>query len=92
MTTAIVQGFDLSIFLPLGIISALLAIRRNGIGFILTTINILFLSVLMAALSAKVFFMAAAGQNVIPVIFLIPSIALIALLLSGMLLKLVVDK
>lgn len=85
-TTLIVQGFDLAIFLPMGLVSAILALRKIPAGTIFTTIYIVFLAILMVALSAKVCFMAQAGQNVIPVIFIMPTIAVMAIILSIVLL------
>lgn len=86
-TTLIVQGFDLGVFLPLGFVSAILALRKSVFGNIFTTIYIIFLSILMTALTSKVIFMAYSGANVIPVIFLMPTIAIISSMLSFLLLK-----
>jgi len=86
-TTFIVQGFDLGIFLPLGFISALLALRKNNYGNIFTTIYVVFLSLLMTALTSKVIFMANAGANVVPVIFIMPTIGVFSSILSFQLLR-----
>ena len=86
-TTLIVQGFDLGLFLPIGFVSGILAIRRNALGYLFATIYVLFLCLLMSALTAKVLFMARAGYPVIPVIFIMPTILLVALLFSAALLK-----
>jgi len=86
-TTMIVQGFDLGIFLPLGVVSAILAIKREIWGVIFSTIYVIFLSILMCALTSKIIFMANAGANVIPVIFMMPSICLISIILSVLLMK-----
>jgi len=86
-TTLIVQGFDLGLFLPLTFVTGFLAIRRNKYGFMFTPVYIIFLSLLMIALSSKVFFMAGAGINVIPAIIIIPVITLISILFSFLLLK-----
>jgi hypothetical protein len=86
-TTLIVQGFDLGIFLPMGFVSALLALRKNNFGEIFTTIYIVFLSLLMTALTSKVIFMANAGANVVPVIFIMPAIGIFSTILSFQLLS-----
>ena len=86
-TTLIVQGFDLGLFLPMTFVSGFLAFKKNIHGYLFTVISILFLSLLMIALTSKVLFMANAGQNVIPVIFIIPTICLTAIGFSVLLLK-----
>lgn len=86
-TTLIVQGFDLGIFLPLGFVSALLALRKNNFGNIFTIIYVVFLSILMTALTSKVIFMAYAGANVVPVIFIMPTIGIFSSILSFQLLR-----
>lgn len=92
-TTLIVQGFDLSLLLPIAFVVGILAIRKNIFGFLFTPIYMVFLSLLMIALVSKILFMADAGQNVVQVIFIIPAIALTAITFSMMLLrKIVPDK
>lgn len=86
-TTLIVQGFDLSLFLPMGVVSGILAIKKNPYGYLFTTIYVIFLTLLMTALTSKILFMLNAGANVIPVIFIMPTISLISLILSVLLLK-----
>ncbi len=86
-TTLIVQGFDLALFLPIGFVSAFLAMKKSNFGNFFTTIYIIFLSLLMTALTSKIAFMANNGANVIPVIFIIPTIAIISIVLSYLLLK-----
>ncbi|MDD4362824.1 MAG: hypothetical protein PHD33_01250 [Atribacterota bacterium] len=86
-TTLIVQGFDLGLLLPIGIVSGVLALKKSGYGYLFTTINLIFLSILMAALTSKILFMANAGYNVIPVIFIMPTICLISAFLSFFILK-----
>jgi len=78
-TTLIVQGFDLGLFLPSAFVSGWLARRGNRLGYLFTLLQAVLLSLLMTALVSKLLFMAAAGQNVIPVIFLIPVIDLAAI-------------
>lgn len=86
-TTLIVQGFDLGIFLPLGFVAALLALRKNNVGKVFTIIYVIFLSILMAALTSKIIFMANAGANVIPAIFIMPTIGIFSSILSFQLLR-----
>lgn len=78
-TTLIVQGLDLGLLLPMAFVVGFLAIKKNFYGQYLTAIYVIFLSFLMTALTSKILFMANAGQNVIPVIFIIPTIGLIAI-------------
>ncbi|MCC6550691.1 MAG: hypothetical protein IT279_11540 [Ignavibacteriaceae bacterium] len=85
-TTLIVQGFDLAIFLPLAVVSGLIAVNKVLYGYLFTTIYMLFLSILMLALVSKILFMASAGANVIPVIFIMPTLAAIAIYFSWRLL------
>jgi len=86
-TTLIVQGFDLGIFLPMAFISGYLVIKKNIYGYLFTPVYMIFLTLLMVALVSKLLFMAAAGSNVVPVIFIIPSIAIISIIFSILLLR-----
>lgn len=86
-TTLIVQGFDLGLLLPIAFVVGILTIRKNRFGFLFTPIYMIFLSLLMAALVSKILFMAGAGQNVIPVIFIMPTIALTSITFLVMLLN-----
>lgn len=78
-TTLIVQGFDLALCLPVCFVSGLLLIRQKPIGYLAATVTVIFLPLLMTALTAKVIAMAHAGVNVIPVAFIIPSFLLLSL-------------
>jgi hypothetical protein len=86
-TTLIVQGFDLGLLLPIAFVVGILAIRKNRFGFLFTPIYMIFLSLLMSALVSKILFMANAGHNVVPVIFIMPTIALLSITFSIILLK-----
>ena len=86
-TTLIVRGFDLGLLLPIAFVVGYLAVKKNNYGFLFTPIYMVFLSLLMTALVSKIIFMAEAGQNVIPAIFIMPTIALIALIFSVLLLR-----
>lgn len=86
-TTLIVQGLDLGLLLPLGFVAGLLIINRKPIGYLAATVYIIFLSILMSALTAKIIGMALHDVNVIPAIFIIPVINLIAIYCVIILLK-----
>ncbi len=72
-TTLIVQGFDLGLLLPLAFVSGLLFIQKKPLGYLAVPTYIIFLSILMTALTAKLIAMAMSGVNVIPAIFIIPA-------------------
>jgi hypothetical protein len=86
-TTLIVQGFDLGLLLPISFVVGILAIRKNNFGYLFTGVYVIFLSYLMLALTSKIIFMANAGENVIPVIFIMPTLALIAITFSVLILR-----
>ncbi len=73
-TTMIVQGFDLALLLPLSIISGSLLYKKTEAGILLGIIYMVFLSILMTSLTAKIIYMGILGQNIIPVVFIIPII------------------
>lgn len=77
-TTLTVQAFDLSLFLPISFVSGLLLIRKHKFGFLMAPVYLVFLSLLMTALIAKIVAMALAGVNVVPAIVIIPCIALVS--------------
>jgi hypothetical protein len=86
-TTLVVQALDLSILLPASFISGVLLIKRNPYGYKLASVYIIFLAILMTALTAKVIAMRSLGYNVIPVIFIIPVFNACALVLAGITVK-----
>lgn len=86
-TTLIVQGFDLGILLPLGIVAGVLQLRNMRWGFLLMPTYLVFLSILMIALTAKIIFMAHVGVNIIPVVFIIPTITAFSIFLLISLLR-----
>jgi len=86
-TTLIVQGFDLGLLLPIAFVSAILFLKRKPIGYLLTPVYLIFLSILMTSLSGKIIAMASIGINVLPVIIIIPLINILAILCSFLLLK-----
>jgi hypothetical protein len=81
-TTLIVQGFDLGLLLPIGFVIGLLSYRKKETGYFYIITYMVFLSLLMTALISKLGFMAGVGANVIPPIFIIPVICIIAILFS----------
>jgi len=86
-TTLIVQGFDLGLLLPIGFALSYLTFKKQPQGYLGITIYLVFLSLLMLALTSKVLFMWRDGQNVVPVIFIMPLISLIAGLFSFNIIK-----
>jgi len=86
-TTLIVQGFDLGLLLPASFISGFLLLKKRSGGYLAATIYLVFLSVLMTALSAKIIAMAAHGAEVIPVIFIIPTINIITIICSVLMVR-----
>lgn len=86
-TTLIVQGMDLGLLLPLAVVSGTLLWQKRPWGYLLGPVYLIFLSLLMTALTAKVIAMGIMGYNIIPVIFIIPTFALAAILCSAALLK-----
>lgn len=79
-TTLIVQGLDLALLLPIGILAGVLFIRKRPFGFLLAPVYFVFLSLLMVALTAKVIAMAWLGQHVVPAIIIIPTFGIIAII------------
>lgn len=75
-TTLVVQGFDLSLFLPIGFLSGLFFIKRKAFGYVCAPVYFVFLSILMTALSAKIVAMTLVGVNAFPAILIIPVINL----------------
>jgi hypothetical protein len=90
-TTLIVQGFDLGLLLPICFVSGWLAVRKNIYGYLYVIVNLILLVILMTALVSKIVFMANAGQNVIPVVFIIPVIDLLAIIFSFLLIRNISD-
>lgn len=86
-TTLIVQGLDLAILLPLAFVSGVLMIQKRPFGYLLGPIYLVFLSLLMIALTAKVIAMGVLGQNIIPAVFIIPAFALISIICAVLLMR-----
>jgi hypothetical protein len=86
-TTLNVQAFDLSLFLPISFVAGLLLGRKNKFGYLIAPVYLVFLSLLMTALIAKIIAMAMTGVNVFPAIIIIPCIALAAIVCGVILIK-----
>jgi hypothetical protein len=78
-TTLVVQALDLAILLPAAFISGRLLYRRTNEGMRAGVIYVIFLTVQMTALTAKVIAMGVLGYSIIPVVFIIPTFNLVAL-------------
>ncbi len=79
-TTLIVQGFDLGLLLPVSLVVGLLLYKKRPAGLLFGTVYIVFLAILMTALTAKIIAMSLNDVNVIPVIFIIPTINVVTIL------------
>lgn len=86
-TTLIVQGMDLGLMLPLSIVSGILLFRKKTAGYLLGPVYLIFLSLLMTALTGKIIAMGINGYNIIPAIFIIPTFTIVAAICSASLLK-----
>lgn len=78
-TTLIVQAIDLAILLPASFIAGLLLIRKAKYGLLLAPVYLVFLSLLMTALTAKIFAMKLLDYNVIPAIYIIPVLTIFSI-------------
>ena len=86
-TTLIVQGLDLGLLLPLAAVSGVLLWRRTGWGILCGTVYLVFLSLLMLALVAKVIAIGLVGGEIIPVVFIMPATALVTIICAVMMLR-----
>jgi hypothetical protein len=86
-TTLVVQGLDLALFLPASFIIGLLFFRKKPLGYLLAPVYLVFLTILMTALSAKIITMSDLGYNVVPAIFIIPAFNLSSLICTVLILK-----
>jgi hypothetical protein len=75
-TTLIVQGLDLALLLPLCFVSAILFLKRRPMGYLLAPVYLVFLTLMMMALTAKIIAMGMLGQEIFPVIVIIPTFML----------------
>ncbi len=86
-TTLIVQGLDLGLLLPLCFVSAILLIKKRPMGYLLAPVYLVFLSILMTALVAKIIAMGLVGATIIPAVFIIPAITLFTIICTVLMLK-----
>lgn len=86
-TTLIVQGFDLSIFLPIAFVGGLLLTKKARFGYLISSVVLVFLSFLMTALVAKIIAMAMADVNVIPAVIIIPVFLALSIIFAVVLYK-----
>jgi hypothetical protein len=78
-TTMIVQGMDLALLLPLSFVCGSMLRRGLPLGRLLGRVYLVFLSILMIALSAKILAMGLSGVNIVPAVFIIPGTALVTI-------------
>jgi hypothetical protein len=71
-TTMIVQGFDLALFLPLSLIVGFDYIKRRSPADLLAPVYMVFVSLQMLALLAKIVWMRAIGVSAGPALIIIP--------------------
>jgi hypothetical protein len=86
-TTLIVQGLDLALLLPLAFLAGWLFIQEKPLGYLLAPVYVIFLSILMAALTAKIIAMGILGQNIMPAIIIIPLFTLAAISCSVLIIR-----
>jgi len=86
-TTLPVQGLDLGLLLPLSFYSGLLFVRKDPRGYLLAPVYLIFLSILMTALTGKVIAMEMNGYPAGPALAVIPLFMLASWGLSAALLS-----
>ncbi len=86
-TTLIVQGLDLGLLLPLSFVAGLLIIKKRPFGYLLAPVYLIFLTLLMSALIAKIIAMGTVGANIIPSVFIIPCIWVVTVICAVLMLR-----
>lgn len=87
-TTMVVQAFDLSIYLPISFLSGFFIFRKKQIGYLMAPVYLIFLVILMASVTAKVFSVNASGIAVNPQqLFIFPIFTLISVICSYLVFK-----
>lgn len=76
LTTLVVQGYDLALFLPPSLLAGAALLRGRPLGALLAPVYAVFLSLQMGALLAKIAWMAAIGVSAGPALVLIPLLLL----------------
>jgi hypothetical protein len=79
-TTLIVQGLDLGLLLPIGLVVGLLMRAWRPIGLLGGSVYLVFLALLMTALTAKLIAMGQADVNTVPAIYIVPLINVLAII------------
>jgi hypothetical protein len=90
-TTLIVQGLDLGLLLPLCVVSAVLFIRKKPLGFMAAPVYLVFLSILMTALLAKIIGMSLIGVDAGPALVIIPIILICTYLFTWLVYRKIED-
>jgi hypothetical protein len=72
LTTTVVQGFDLALFIPPSLLAGYWYLRGQAIGNLLAPVYAAFLSLQMTALLAKIVWMQAIGVSAGPALVVIP--------------------
>ncbi len=90
-TTLIVQGFDLGLLLPISFVVGLLLKRKMATGYLFGIPYIVFLSLLMTALTAKIIAMGLAGVNIIPAVIIIPVVNVFAVVCAVLMIRCIAD-
>lgn len=86
-TTLVVQGLDLALLLPLSVLAGWLFLKRRPFGYLLAPIYIVFLSLLMVALAAKIVAMGILGYSVVPAVVIIPGLMILGIVLATLTLR-----
>ncbi len=76
LTTMVVQGYDLALFLPPSLLAGHAYLKRRSPGDLLAPVYAVFLSLQMLALLAKITWMARVGASAGPALVLIPLLLL----------------
>jgi hypothetical protein len=84
LTTMVVQGFDLALFLPPSFIAGWSYLKRRPLGDLLAPVYSVFLSLQMIALLAKIVWMSAVDVDAGGALFIIPLLLLGALVAAGL--------
>jgi hypothetical protein len=89
LTTMVVQGFDLALFIPPSLLAGYWYLRGRPVGILLAPVYAVFLSLQMIALLAKILWMQAIGANAGPAIIIIPALLIGAALAATLSLRVV---
>lgn len=86
-TTMIVQGFDLGLLLPLAFVSGWLLLKRKPLGYLGAPVYLVFLSILMTALIAKIIAIMMGGASAGPGLVIIPLFLVLAVVSATLLIR-----